>query len=171
MEKNNLNDYLDYDNPQFVTVRMRWFTPALTFDFALWYIINFYVTVIGFVFECFLLVPMLSSMFKQSSGVRNYYYILTCIIMMFDMIRFFIPADYRFSPSFFFTKKVADTLRYIYIVYGFFMSSFVPLSQSALTMNKLTMLMAPEKYQNVRFRCFQNSISLFRSGAEEIRRS
>ncbi|KAE9546731.1 hypothetical protein FO519_010057, partial [Halicephalobus sp. NKZ332] len=128
---------------------MTWFTPALDNEYSTWYIANFYVTVVGFIFEFLLLLAMFSDMLKKNSGLRSYYYSLISIIGLFDMIRFFIPADYGFGPSFFFSKGFANTLRHVHMVYGFFMSSFVPICQLTLTMNRLTAVMIPLRHKKI----------------------
>ncbi|KAE9547431.1 hypothetical protein FO519_009358 [Halicephalobus sp. NKZ332] len=143
-----LYEYED-SHPQFMIVRMFWFTPLLVFNFALWYDINFYITVVGFFFEFLLFLAMFSNMLKKNSEIRSYYYILTSIIGVFDMVRFFLPADYRFVPSFFLRRKFADILRCIYVVYGFFMSIFVPVCQLALTINRLTAVVVPLKHKKI----------------------
>ncbi|KAE9549170.1 hypothetical protein FO519_007618 [Halicephalobus sp. NKZ332] len=145
------NPFFDFErsHPQFMIVKMPWFTPLPGFEFAVWYIINFYITVVGFVFEFLLFLAMFSNMLKKNSELRSYYYLLISIIGVFDMTRFFIPADYRFIPSLLFTKPVANTLRYTYIVYGFFMCIFVPLCQWTLTINRLTAVMLPLKHKKI----------------------
>ena len=146
----------DYEDgaPSFYFIRMFWFTPSQKYDLAIWYIINFYVTVVGFTIELLLILAMISNMMKKNSEFRNYYYLQTFIIILFDMIRFFIPADYKFSPSFFFTRKVANTLRGIHVFYGFLMCIFVPISQMALTMNRLTALIFPIIHKKVTLKYF-----------------
>ncbi|KAE9547890.1 hypothetical protein FO519_008900 [Halicephalobus sp. NKZ332] len=153
----------DYEagNPNFRIYRMSWFTPVLDLDYAIWYIANFYVTVVGFIFEFLLLLAMFSSILKKNSGLRSYYYTLTFIIGLFDMTRFFVPADYGYSPSFFFSRGFANNLRHFHMIYGFFMSSFVPICQLTLTMNRLTAVIMPIKHNNIWNRRRSTIIILF----------
>lgn len=145
------NPYYDTEasHPGFTFIRMFWFIPSMKYDFALWYTINFYATVVGFIFELILILAIARNILKKNSEFRNFYYLLTFVIILVDMIRFFMPADYSFSPSYFFTTKVSSTIRNIYIIYGFFMSIFVPTCQLALTMNKMTAVMIPLKHKTV----------------------
>ena len=147
-------DFYDYENsqPYLVIFRSSGLIPSLRCPFAHWYTVNFYSTGIGSVFEFLLLLAILFSMTKKNSQLRSYYYLQTSIIIFVDMIRFFIIADYRFSPSYFFSRGFANIIRNIHIVYGFFMSLFVPFCQLFLTVNRLTALMIPLKHAKVNYK-------------------
>ena len=151
------NPYYDTEAgyPGFTFYRMFWFTPPLKYEFARWYIINFYFTVVEFILEIFLFLAIFRNMLKKNSEFRNFYYLLTFIIMLVDMFRFFLPADYSFAPSYFLPTPVANTLRNIYINYGFFMTIFIPTCQLALTLNRMTAVVFPLKHKKVNTQFFK----------------
>ena len=142
---------IEYSNPRLTVIGTISLIPSLRFEFALWYTINFYITVVGFTFEFLLLLALFSKILKNNSEIRRYYFLMNMIIILFDMTRFFVVADYRFVPSHFFTKSFAYALRSAHIIYGFFMCIFIPICQLALTMNRLTAVMIPLRHKKVRF--------------------
>ena len=142
----------DYDytevNSGLMILKMSGFIPSSKHEFALWYTINFYLTVVGFIVELFLLLPIFVNMMKEKSELDSFY-LLFCISKIFDMMRFFLPADHGFSPSRLFSKESADVLRSIYLVYVVFIVMFTPGCQLILTINKFTSLVFPSKYKKV----------------------
>ena len=133
----------------FQIVNMSPFDSKMSCSFGLWYNANFYITIIGFTFEFLLILPLFLDIMKKHSTFRNFYYSLTCIIGICDMIRFFLIGDYGFSPSELLNKTSAHILRHIHIVYSFFMTIFVPICQLTLTLNRLTAVIIPLKHKKV----------------------
>lgn len=149
----NINEsHYDYEinNPGILIFRMSGFTPPLEYDFALWYTINFYCTIAGFIIEFLFLLAILSNMIKERSKF-DFFNLLFSITKVFDMMRFFLPASHGFSPSLLFSREAANSLRSIYIVYSFFIMTFFPTCQLILCINKFTFLTVPKKHKKVNF--------------------
>lgn len=164
------NSYYDYesDAPDFMMITMPGLIPPLNYPLAYWYTINFYCTAVGSVFEFLFLLAMFWSMLKKNSQLRDYYFVQTSIIILFDMIKILIPADYTFSSSLFFGKELSNALRCVYIIYGFFICIFAPVCQITLTVNRLTAVVIPRRHEKVKFQPSLNLRKLFRYGLDGI---